>query len=651
MYSMTVRISWGSSLPYSSYNCSGLIYHLEDLLILNECKSTAALFRYLAFIWHDEDEAARETARRLIERHCANSSEWRVALKKKGLFVGYADAREGATQVHCLEGGAGVVLGKLFERSGNNPSTAVPLDLDGSRTRPIMESQGRRLVDGYWGRYVAVLNDQASQTTSILRDPSGGLHCLSVRFGGVRLFFSAMIDIQHLGLGPFDVDWTYINSWICMVRGQTHATALTGVSQVLPGECIRLRADEATSHFYWDALQIAGSHVIEDPEEAAREMRDRVMDCVRAWASCYSGITLSVSGGLDSSIVYASLKDTPAKDKLTCFHCYPLGTDMDERRFARRVTESGGSRLIERPRNPTVSLRPLLEIEASHEPFVYLAPVEFSRLDAALAAEHKATGCFNGNGGDQLFYQSHARLGAADYLHYRAPGPRFFQVALDAAQVDRVSVWHVLGQAFAQRVQGRRWSFRPELEAARPLIRRDVIADAYENAIHAHPLLVDDRNTPEGKLWHALSLSSPVNCRDPLAHPGDPDIVSPLYSQPILELCLRLPIHVMTIGGWDRAIARRAFYRELPREVAHRQYKGGIEAHIRSLLDSNLTFVRELLLDGALVNANVVDRKGLATALSGKVTRSASSSSEILDLLGTEAWLRRWPNQGWRAAA
>jgi asparagine synthase (glutamine-hydrolysing) len=107
----------------------------------------------------------------------------------------------------------------------------------------------------------------------------------------------------------------------------------------------------------------------------------------------------------------------------------------------------------------------------------------------------------------------------------------------------------------------------------------------------------------------------------------------------------------LTAGGWDRAIARRAFYNELPREVAHRTYKGGIEAHIRGIIDSNLTFVRELLLDGALVQADVIDRKELGKVLSGKVNRTRSNATEILDLVGTEAWLRRWRNQGWRAAA
>jgi asparagine synthase (glutamine-hydrolysing) len=107
----------------------------------------------------------------------------------------------------------------------------------------------------------------------------------------------------------------------------------------------------------------------------------------------------------------------------------------------------------------------------------------------------------------------------------------------------------------------------------------------------------------------------------------------------------------MTLGGWDRAIARRAFYDELPREVANRKEKGGMDQHLRTVIDRNITFIRELLLDGALVQEGVIDRKMLVTALSGKVSQTKSTVGEITDLVCTEAWLRRWRNQGWRAAA
>jgi asparagine synthase (glutamine-hydrolysing) len=609
------------------------------------------VFRYIALVWHDDDVAARETARRLIDRHSSQTSGWQAVLRKKGLFVAYAGTRAGSAEPYDLHGGAGAVLGKLFERPGDGPSTAAPLALDESRTRAITDSRGRCLVDRYWGRYVAFLHDESAKTSWVLRDPSGGLPCLTVRFGGVRLYFSAMKDVQPLGLGPFDVNWGYLTAWVCAVRGHSYATGLREVSQVLAGECVELRDDLATSTFYWDALQIANSDIIEDPDEATRALRDRIVDCVGAWASCYSGITLSLSGGLDSSILYAALRDSPAKAKLTCFHYYVTGSDMDERHFARLVARSGNSQLIERARDSTVPLEPVLQVEASPEPTAYLYFLENSRLDAEVAASHQATATFTGWGGDQLFYLHKALLGVGDYLHYRGMRLEFLRVALDAAHMDRMSVWHVMREAFAHHFQQRRWSIRDEIVQIRPLIRPEVLHEVYGSTMYTHPLLSDARGIPDGKLFHALQLSSPWEFYDPLGREDDPERTAPLYSQPVLELCLRLPVHLLTLGGWDRAIARRAFYDELPREVAHRKEKGRIDQHLRSILDRNIIFVRELLLDGALVRTGVIDRKKLATALSGKVSQTQSTSGEIVDLVCAEAWLRRWRNQGWRAAA
>jgi asparagine synthase (glutamine-hydrolysing) len=609
------------------------------------------LFRYLAFVWHDEDAAARETARRLIDRHSSHWPEWHVALRRKGLFVGYAGTRLGSSEPCVLADGAGVVLGKLFERSLNGPSTSVPLTLDESRSRPILESHGRHLVERYWGRYVAFLHDSASSVSWVLRDPSAGLPCLTLRFGGVRIYFSAMSEIQHLALGSLELNWPHLRAWLCMMRGPTHATGLREVSQVLGGECVELRDDRAESTFYWDPLQIAGSEVVADPGEATRAMRETVIDVVRAWASCYSGITLSLSGGLDSSIIYAALRDTPAKQKLTCFHYYPLTTDIDERQFARRVAQSGGSELIERPRPSTLSLQGLLGVAATHVPSDYLYHLEHSRLDAQLAAERGATAAFTGWGGDQLFYQYRGRFAAGDYLHYRGLRPHFLRVAFDSAQMDSVSVWQVLREAISNHVQPRPWSFQDELPQLRSLIPQEVRDEVYGSAAYLHPLLRNPGDTPSGKLWHALQLVGTWEFYDPLGEPDDPECVTPLYSQPLLELCLRVPVHILTLGGWDRSIARRAFYEELPREVATRRNKGGIHRHVEQIIEHNIAFIRELLFDGALMQEGVIDRKKLTAVLSGKPSSLQHSSTELLDFVGMEAWLRRWCNQGLRAAA
>jgi asparagine synthase (glutamine-hydrolysing) len=543
------------------------------------------------------------------------------------------------------------VLGKLFERSSDGPSTPTPLALDEPRTRAIVSTGGRRLIDHYWGRYVAFLHDDSSSTSWVLRDPTAGLPCLTVRFGGVYVYFSLLEDALTLGLGPFDVNWGFLAAGVCQMREHSRGTALRDVSQVIGGECLELRGDRFSSSFYWDALQVANSNLIEDPAQATTALRNCVRDAVHAWASSYSKILLSVSGGLDSSIVFACLRDAPAKPDLTCFHYYPTGSDMDERSFARLVAKSDNRELIERARDSALRLEPLLNVQAFHEPGNYLYYLEHSRLDAQLAAEHGATGSFVGWGGDQLFFQERALWAAGDYLHYHGLRPDVLRIALDSAQMDRVSVWEVLRDAIGQYALRRRWSMREDAGLFRSLVRAEVVEEARRSGAYLHPLLLDSRGTPSGKLWHAHQLSGPWEFYDPLGEPDDPETVAPLYSQPVIELCLRIPIHVLTLGGWDRAIARRAFYNDMPIEIVNRRNKGGIEAHLRGILEHNSAFLRDLLLDGALVQQGMVDRNKLATVLSGKATRIQVSSGELFDLIATEIWLRRLRHQAWRAAA
>lgn len=185
----------------------------------------------------------------------------------------------------------------------------------------------------------------------------------------------------------------------------------------------------------------------------------------------------------------------------------------------------------------------------------------------------------------------------------------------------------------------------------RPLLVPEVIAQARRSAQFLHPLLRHPRGTPSGKLWHAHQVTQPFDFYDPLGHEGEAERITPLLSQPLMELCLRIPIYVLTHGGWDRAVARRAFYEDLPPEIRNRRHKGGIEEHLRLTLEHNRGFLRELLLDGALVREGVIDRPRLEEVLSGRATRIATGSGELLEYAGVEAWLGRWGGSVRRAAA
>ncbi len=600
------------------------------------------MFRYVAFIWNDQEPAAREAARALLQRHAASGQDWRVALRGGGAEVRYVKSGTCSSAAYLLAEGDGVVLGKLFARSPEGGSTPAPPELGAADSRAMLDSNGRHLIESFWGRYVAFLLDAPARATWVVRDPSAGLPCYLVRCRGVDIYFSWIDDITALLDAPPEVNWSYLIAAVSFLRQHSHGTALREVTQVLAGECVETRAGVSKRFFYWDPLQIANTEAIEDLGAAVAAMRQCVRDVVHAWASCHDHVLLSLSGGLDSSIVLACLKDAPSRPRVTCFHYYPLGADLDERGFARAAAAKAGLELIERSRDSSYSLQPLLTIHRAPEPTNYPYFLEHSRLDAQLAAEHGATAIVIGHGGDQLFYQDRAEWAPGDFLHRRGLRPGVLRVALDAAQMDQISFWQVLRQAAAGYFAHRRWSILQEAGRMRPLLVPAKVAEAKRSGTFLHPLLRHPRGAPSGKLWHAHQISQPFDFYDPLGRAGDAERLSPLFSQPLMELCLRIPTYVLTQGGWDRTVARRAFYHDLPPEIRNRRAKGGIEEHLRLTLEHNRGFLRELLLDGALVREGVVDPTRLAEVLSGRATPIAAGSGELLEYAGTEAWLLSW---------
>jgi asparagine synthase (glutamine-hydrolysing) len=152
---------------------------------------------------------------------------------------------------------------------------------------------------------------------------------------------------------------------------------------------------------------------------------------------------------------------------------------------------------------------------------------------------------------------------------------------------------------------------------------------------------------PPGKVLHAFGVSRPSLFRDPRSNAAALDFINPLMSQPILELCLRIPTWLHAAYGKDRAIARAAFSSDLPPQIVQRTWKGAADRHLRDMLVNNITKVREILLQGELIKNGILDRKRITGALSLAPTRDDSQVAEILSYLSTEVWLEQ--TREWRS--
>ncbi len=495
----------------------------------------------------------------LSQRLQSSSPEWQLQLEAEGLRVFCAGVRAGSSEPYPLHDGAGVVVGKLFQRAAGAASTSAPLSFAETESRKIVASGGRRLIERYWGRYVAFIRDAAAGITRVLRDPTSMLPCFTSRLANVDVYFSRMEDVSRLGSRSFSVNWKYVAATLRHSQLQVRTTGLNEVSQVLGGECVEHRGGRSSRSFYWNALELAQSDVIEDPIEAASALRAATHDCVHAWASSYRSIVHMLSGGLDSSIILACLRQAPARPQMACLNYYSAGCNTDEREYARLAASEGGFEVIERERDSSVSLEPLLRIRESPIPADYFVYLDEGRCESQIAREHGAGAIFSGYGGDQLFYRSEGWLGAGDFLMSHGPGPALFEVALDAARMDRTTVWHVLGKTARDRVLRRRWSFGEAPASGRKSLLRDEVArDITRDSDLVHPWILEPGSAPNGKIFHACQLLSPGDFYHPLGTDAHPEVVTPLFSQPLLELAMRIPTWLLTRGGWDRAMARRA---------------------------------------------------------------------------------------------
>ncbi|WP_148090427.1 asparagine synthase-related protein [Paucibacter sp. KBW04] len=604
------------------------------------------MFRYIAIAWNPAEPFCAAQGHQL-GLQWQQRTDWVLSLHHPGLQVFTTGVQLNVNQPTPLPEQLGIVIGKLFRRHVIDPTALNPTQFSSGEAAQLLRTSGQSLVSDFWGRYVAFLR-HSSGTTCVLRDPSGTLPCFRLRHAGVTLVFSWLEDALLMLGGEFDarINWDALCAQLLTGALIGRETALMGVTQVLPGEIVDLQDDEPRPPaLLWNAVEIANSPAALDAQEATQLIRQTVQSCTRAWASCYTTLLLRLSGGLDSSILLGCMAPADTSADVICLNYHSRGSDSDERYFARLSAARAGRDLLERERNPSFQLERVLQIARMPDPVPYIGWMN-ANTDAQLARAYGAGALFTGAGGDALFYEIPRWWPAADYLHTKGLTTGFAAAAMDAARLGRVSLWRAGALALRERIHLRTESRSPK--GATTLLAQSFLQDREREAKHEsrfiHPALQMGPYLPIGKYMQTVALMHPMGYYDPFEQAAAAELVNPLLSQPLVELCLRLPSYVLTQGGQGRALARRAFAPDLPPQITHRRSKGGMEEHIKSVLKANRDFARTLLLEGKLSHQGWIDRAKVEESLSGRPTALPGPISQIHGLVAIEAWLSRWSN-------
>ncbi|HKQ14631.1 MAG TPA: asparagine synthase-related protein [Steroidobacteraceae bacterium] len=609
------------------------------------------MFRYIALVWNVSDEQQSRTAESLDEQLRAQA--WRPAFTGRGLRVFCAD--EGATlRALPLVNDAGVVLGTLFERnrSVDDDSPARRAVLSARSCEQILASQGRWLIESCWGNYVALLHDAAAGTVRVLKDPTGTLPCFKTRFENVTLLFSNIGDCIELGVRRFSIDPAYLRARV-LGFSSLETNALEAVEQIRRGECVELdpaaRAIVRSRRFYWDPFTfLEPRSVIEDPERAATSMRATVRSCTQTLSVGHASLLHRLSGGLDSSIVAGCLGRASTEPRIACYTFFNPHGHSDERPWARLAAEHSGFEHLEYPVDPAeVDFPALVRPRPATEPVSLISYMMRGTIDHRLATERKVTAVFTGDGGDSGFCSDSFPYAVTDYLRRHGPRLAALRLASEVALRTERSTGAVLLRSMRQWLfGGKTRELFPALLMGSRLVSTQ-LRDAFAMPeTFPHPWFSHLRQVPWDvirRLGTLVTTPEFYNVIDP-AQP-EPELISPLYAQPAMELFLRIPIHIHAEGGRDRGLARRAFVREVPQPILQRLWKDRAPGFHSELLLRNLDLVRELFLDGVLIRDGLLDRAAVEAALAPGPSKTEVLPVEIYRHLDVEIWARYWSDQ------
>jgi len=596
------------------------------------------MFRFIALLWNPQQSAQQVAIPHLLKRIRAFKL-WNEFVGGAGLHIFFSGETCGYA-CRPLEPACGTILGLLFSRASSRDGSyhLAEKHLDLSETEKIVGSGGLALLRDYWGDYVAFLRDTRSGARYVVKDPSGTLPCHWRELGGVSVFFSSLADFVALRIHRLDASDRYVRTRVGSASRGRHVQPLEKVQTLLGGEQLTFRGCERNRRFLWNPLALTPSADFNDFTVAAGHLRMEVARATHAWASLHGSIVHRISGGLDSSIVLGCLKTAPSQPAVTGINYFIPGGVSDERPWA-RLAAGDDFRVVEQARSQDLDLASGGHLSPAVHPVSLFDYVETRKPELAISRSMKATAVFNGEGGDSLFYHGAAPHAAGDLLRARGLTKKLVCVAADVAVLADTTVWHVLAGALRAALTQRDVADERLLRIKRVLASPDICMGMECEKGNEHPWF---REAARSSLSIRLRLGSLLARQphyDPLGEDDVPYAVSPLLSQPVIEACLRIPIHVHIQGGIDRALARHAFENDVHPAILARTWKDRAQGFLEHVLVANRLYIREVLLDGQLMRDGLLDKSKVERALSESPRKRTGFLAEIFDHFDTELWL------------
>lgn len=490
----------------------------------------------------------------------------------------------------------------------------------------------RKLLARIWGRFIGVQFGPGDQAMALLRDPSGALECVAWTHDELTLVSSSALGWLIRRLRP---NWRINTPRLAQaLRDPVPATGpllLEGPVALHPGTVQPLPLP-APPEMIWSPGDIArrSLDVWPSSEEASDTLQRAIDDTVAQLADISSPLAAEVSGGLDSSIVASSLARHDRTSVKVWINAYGGTEEADERRFVAALGRKLSIDVVSVPHvTAPMDETWLVEISKDYRPGLNALDrphdLNWQRRLSATGVK----GLMTGRGGDTILLQRANGDVFTDLWRARGWRSLWSADAHELAASNEVSLWSLAHHARRHR------NHRP-LRSSHPMF--PPLPDTFPS----HPWLEGWDAFGPAKAFQIAGLADSVSRHGPSELSRAVDVRNPLCAQPVIEACLALPAPLLTVGGRDRGLARRAFNARIPPEIIDRRSKGDMTRVYGRMIHANLDFLRPWLIEGRLAALGVID----ADAADSELTREAllwhGNYGALILAAAFEGWVRVW---------
>src|ERR1700754_324822 len=458
----------------------------------------------------------------------------------------------------------------------------------------LYEEQGVGFLNKLNAQFAFAIYDRKDGTLFLARDQFGICPLFYTVVDGFLIFASEIKSILQHPSVPREVNLTGLDQVLSLPGAISPQTLFRNIHSLQSGHYLVVRNGDVSVREYWDLDYPLLSESTDGQPESyyAETLRDRLEQSVRYRLQADVPVGFFLSGGLDSSLIAAMIRQVSPDVQRHSFSISFSDERLCEAKYQRLVSDSVGSIHHEIPFNDAdIALR-LKEADYHSE-----CPLKetYNTASLALSRETRKTGVtvvLNGEGSDEL---------VAGYVGYRFDKGRNGNGK--SQDLDTILADEIREKFWGDRDFDYEKDEYPFREVKQALYAPDVSARFSEFDCSNFPVVNKERL--RGR--HVLHKRSYLDFKLRLGHHliadhGDRMTMAnsiearyPFLDIDLVEFCTRIPPDLNLKGFTEKSILKKAAGDLIPRQIVEREKFGFVAPGSPALLQQKIDWVYDML--------------------------------------------------------